>query len=288
MRKQQNTKQKIKAIKKLFENTRDTFSRDKINEIRTNLYKKELIYDFLKKKPKPKGNERRVFNNIVKYFDGLYSDLSKENKYRENFLYGLEQLFNEDLYYKPIEVKSAFNENYVLYESKGDEYRSLSVLQYLLDIKPYLYDLIEEYSYNDSWKIQLNMRVSFASLTDSTVRQTLYSKSDNVEIIHAVDTNGVINELFDTFLKRYQEGLETKMIGSNIFFFKVDSLHYHFHKVTLKRGSSVIALPDWVNHKKSTINPHNINDNNCFLYCIVATLIDQSIPSNPERMWNYF
>ena len=49
MTKQQNTKQKIKAIKKLFENTRDTFSRDKINEIRTNLYKKELIYDFLKK-----------------------------------------------------------------------------------------------------------------------------------------------------------------------------------------------------------------------------------------------
>ena len=129
MRKQQNTKQKIKAIKKLFENTRDTFSRDKINEIRTNLYKKELIYDFLKKKPKLKGNERRVFNNIVKYFDGLYSDLSKENKYRENFLYGLEQLFNEDL-------KNAFNGNYVLYESKGDEYRSLSVLQYLLDIKP--------------------------------------------------------------------------------------------------------------------------------------------------------
>ena len=57
MRKQQNTKQKIKAIKKLFENTRDIFSRNKINEIRTNLYKKELIYDFLKKKPKLKGNE---------------------------------------------------------------------------------------------------------------------------------------------------------------------------------------------------------------------------------------
>ena len=46
MTKQQNTKQKIKAINKLFENIRHIFSRDKINEIRTNLYKKELIYDF--------------------------------------------------------------------------------------------------------------------------------------------------------------------------------------------------------------------------------------------------
>ena len=57
MRKQQNTKQKIKPIKKLFENFHDTFSRNKINEIRTNLYKKKLICDFLKKKPKLKGNE---------------------------------------------------------------------------------------------------------------------------------------------------------------------------------------------------------------------------------------
>ena len=48
MRKQQNTKQKIKAIKKLFENTHDTFSHDKTDKIRTNLYKKELNYDFLK------------------------------------------------------------------------------------------------------------------------------------------------------------------------------------------------------------------------------------------------
>ena len=41
------------------------------------------------------------------------------------------------------------------------------------------------------------------SLTDSNVRQILYSKSDNMNILHAVDINGVIDELFDTFLKRY-------------------------------------------------------------------------------------
>ena len=182
MRKQQNTKQKIKAIKKLFENTRDTFSRDKINEIRTNLYKKELIYDFLKKKPKLKGNEWRVFNHIVKYFDKLHTDLSKENKYRENLLYGLEQLFNKDSYLKPIEIKRAFNGNYVLYESSGNESRLLSIGEYLATIEPYLYDLIEEYSYKGLWKIQLNMKISFISLTDTTARQTLYSKIDNVDI----------------------------------------------------------------------------------------------------------
>ena len=146
---------------------------------------------------------------------------------KRNYLYGIDRLFDEDIYYKPFEVKSAFNGNYVLYESNGDEIRSLSVLEYLSKIRPYLYDLIEEYSQNSSWKIQIVAKLSFISLTDSNVRQTLYSKSDNVNILHAVDTIGVINELFDTFLKRYQDGLETKMTGSGYFFEKVDFLEYH-------------------------------------------------------------
>ena len=55
-----------------------------------------------------------------------------------------------------------------------------------------------------------------------------------MNILHAVDTIGVINELFDTFLKRYQDRLETKMTGSSYFFEKIDLLEYHFHNVTLK------------------------------------------------------
>ena len=223
---------------------------------------------------------------IVKYFDKLHTDLSKENKYRENLLYGLEQLFNKDSYLKPIEIKSAFNGYYVLYEKNSDESRALSIGEYLAKIEPYLYDLIEEYSYKSLWKIQLNMKISFISLTDTTVRQTFYSKCGNVEVLHAVDTNGVIDELFDTFLKRYQEGLETKMIGGSYMFEKVDLLQYHFHKVTLKRGSSYKPSPEWIDNKNSTINPDDIDDNNCFLYSIVAALNYQSIPNQPERISN--
>ena len=94
----------------------------------------------------------------------------------------------------------------------------MSVVAYLLNIKPWLYDLIEEYSYNDSWKIQLNMNLSFISLTDSNIRQTMSSKSGNVEILDTVDNNAVIDELFDTFLERYQGWLKTKMTGSTNFF----------------------------------------------------------------------
>ena len=253
--KQRNIKREIKAIKKLLKNNSDSPSRREIDEIRRKLYKKQIIYDFLRTKPNLNDDERRVFKRIPRYLKKLGTNLSKRGDYQKNYLYGIDRLFDEDIYYKPFEVKSAFNGNYVLYESNGDEIRSLSVLEYLSKIRPYLYDLIEEYSQNSSWKIQIVAKLSFISLTDSNVRQTLYSKSDNVNILHAVDTIGVINELFDTFLKRYQDGLETKMTGSSYFFEKVDLLEYHFHKVTLKRGSSYIPSPKWINNKKSTINP---------------------------------
>ena len=73
-------------------------------------------------------------------------------------------------------------------------------------------------------------------------------------------------------------------MGSSYVFEKVDLLRYHFHKVILKRSSSYIPSPDWVHNKKSTINPNNIDDNDCFLYSIVAALNYQSIPNNPERI----
>ena len=170
MEKRRNIKREIKAIKKLFKNNRDSLSRSEINEIRTNLYKKQLIYDFLRTEPNLNDDERRAFKRIPRYLKKLYTDLSKRGNYQKNYLYGIDRLFDEDIYYKPFEVKSAFNGNYVLYESNGDEIRSLSVLEYLSKIRPYLYDLIEEYSQNSSWKIQIVAKLSFISLTDSTVR----------------------------------------------------------------------------------------------------------------------
>ena len=142
----------------------------------------------MRTKPNLNDDERWVFKRIPKYLKKLGTDLSERGKYQENYLYGIDRLFNEDVYYKPIEVKSAFNGNYVLYESNGDKIRSLSLLEYLSKKRSYLYDLIEDYSYNGSWKIQLIAKLSFISLTDSNVRQILYSKSDNVNILHAVDT----------------------------------------------------------------------------------------------------
>ena len=41
--------------------------------------------------------------------------------------------------------------------------------------------------------------------------RTMYTKSDNIEIMSGTEVDDVINELSKSLFKRCQEGLETKM-----------------------------------------------------------------------------
>ena len=94
-------KTKIQSIKELCNNIRDTLSRDQIDQIRTKIYEKEAVYDFLTKKDKLTRKESKVLDNINTYFNELHDDLLEQNKYQYN-PYGLDLLFNKDDYYKPL------------------------------------------------------------------------------------------------------------------------------------------------------------------------------------------
>ena len=58
------------------------------------------------------------------------------------------------------------------------------------------------------WKIQLTMQITFISSLDTGEIHTMDSKSDNVEIKMGNEPDDIIKELFESFKKRYQEGLE--------------------------------------------------------------------------------
>ena len=71
-----------------------------------------------------------MLKNISKYLKNLNNDLKKLYKYQDNVMHGLDYLFNEvneEGYYKPKEIKSAFNGSYVFYESKGDKDAKLAL-----------------------------------------------------------------------------------------------------------------------------------------------------------------
>ena len=110
----------------------------------------------------------------------------------------------------------------------------------------------------------------------------MHSKSDNIEFMSGTETNDVINELFKSFLRKYQEGLETEMNGSSFVFERVGLLEYHLHKISLNRGESYIDCPARLKNKKATINPKN-KDNEYFKYAVVAALNYNKINNHPEK-----
>ena len=108
------------------------------------------------------------------------------------------------------------------------------------------------------WKIQLSMKINFVSSKNySNETRTMSNWSNNIEIIMGSETDDLIDELFKSFLQRYQKKLENSMNGSEFVFNSVDLLYYHLQKISLKRGESNKDSPEWLKNKGATINPKN-------------------------------
>ena len=55
------------------------------------------------------------------------------------------------------------------------------------------------------------MAINLFSSKDSEGTRTMYSPSDNIEVIMGTEIDKIIEDLFDYFLQRYQKGLEESM-----------------------------------------------------------------------------
>ena len=122
------------------------------------------------------------------------------------------------------------------------------------------------------------MAINFISSKDSDETLTMHAKNDNVEIMMGSETNEIIEELFKSFLQRYQKGLEESMRGSESIFDSVDALYYDLNKLSLSRGRSYIDSPQWLKNKMAAINPKN-NDDKCFQYALAFALNYEQRPS---------
>ena len=100
---------------------------------------------------------------IEKNLDELERNIFKTKKYyghddaeckRMKDIEGLFDSSTDKYYYKPIIVNSAFSNNHIQYENKGDKDKILTVDEYLDRIRPYLVDIINDHKTQSEWKIQ--------------------------------------------------------------------------------------------------------------------------------------
>ena len=65
-------------------------------------------------------------------------------------------------------------------------------------------------------------------------------------------------------------------------------MYYKCHKINTNRDGSYIDSPDWIKHKKETINSINKKDNKCFqkffLYAVTVALNYEDVKKDPQRI----
>ena len=145
---------RLKQIRKGFNKLRDWSSKPQIKEIRKNHYDIK----------NPKNLSTQKIKEIEESLFKLEERLSNFKKYRpqDDFehtnIKDIRNVFNRDAlnkiafnqsidedYYRSIRIKSAFNDNYIEYESKGNKDKNLSPKEYLDMIRPYFSDIINNY-----------------------------------------------------------------------------------------------------------------------------------------------
>ena len=114
------SKSRIKKIREEFHESRYKFSKLKIKEIRKNLYKIEKEKNLSKSKIKEiEKNLAELEGNLLKSKKYYEYDDSKYRRIRN--VRDLFDLSIDEDYCEPILVKSAFDGNYIQYESTGDK-----------------------------------------------------------------------------------------------------------------------------------------------------------------------
>ena len=137
-KKQSKNKERIDNIREDLKDLSYKLSKGELKEIKANLYNIEKR----KKISTKKAN---------KYLDELDKKILKLEKYHDyddheyKGIKDIKDLFKLSIdkdYYKPVLVKSGYNNNFVQYESKG--YKILSIQEYLSLIEKYLKKLINQ------------------------------------------------------------------------------------------------------------------------------------------------
>ena len=88
----------------------------------------------------------------------------------------------------------------------------------ILNLRPYLKDIINNPKKSDTQKIQLTIANNFTSSEDNDEEHLMHSKSNNTEVMIDDNADEVIEKLFESLLNRYQTRLGPLMSGCDFIF----------------------------------------------------------------------
>ena len=131
----------------------------------------------------------------------------------------------------------------------------------------------------NSARVQTTTWIRFRK-DDDRVELAFNSRMTNV--YQGSDLDQIVNGMIAHMKTQIQN---PALLNSRFKFDEVLFLNINFHRLNLTRGSSYLPLPDWIENKKSVINPQN-DDEECIKWSVIAALEWTEINSHPERVSN--
>ena len=138
---------------------------------------------------------------------------------------------------------------------------------------------------SNTWKPQLTSAINFISSEGVDEELIMHWKSNNIDFLSDDNAKEVVNQVLDSFLLRYQIGLETSMWGSHFIFDSAQVFFHKFHKISFKCVGPYIDSPHWIKKEKSNNKSKNTDDK-CFQYAAFVALNYEEIESHSERFSN--
>ena len=141
------------------------FVKSKKEESKKGLYKPTKNIPFRLKREKIKESlykpaRKNLFKSKIeeakkKFYDPIMNRDEKIGEIKKILYDPRNNLFKQqEDNYKPVRIGNAFSSNYIDYKSNADKDKTLSIKDYLDEIKPYLSDIINDQKTHGEWKIK--------------------------------------------------------------------------------------------------------------------------------------
>ena len=151
-------------------------------------------------------------------------------------------------------------------------------MSYFDKISPYLRVLIDENKAYEQ-KLQIDIVLNMMHISNNH-GSTQFSSSDNVICMPFSNTNEILEPLLTSLYERFQDDLQLSPDTSSFVDESIEECNIHLDKIDLYRSASFIDPPDWLKHKKATMNAQNVNELYCFMYAVAIALFNKEFGNN--------
>ena len=146
--------------------------------------------------------------NIIKDIKNLFRWEKETKSISDKIIRDIKNLFEHEEkkdYYKPVRVSNFWSYNYIENENNSDRNKTLSVEEYLNEIRTFLKDIINNLKKFDKLQVQLTfINYYFISSIDNNEESVIHWESDNIEIMINDEADETIEELFKSLKNSYQ------------------------------------------------------------------------------------